>query len=102
VHNHKDDPILIGNIIDNLADFAFEHFSDEEALFKQHGYPGANQQHQSHTRFAAKVAQLQKRLKAGDTSVIQGLDTFLSEWLTGHILEEDMQYKSFFESRGIL
>ncbi|MBF0448892.1 MAG: bacteriohemerythrin [Magnetococcales bacterium] len=88
-------------ILQKLADFTVEHFEREEAGMRSHGYPGLEDQQAEHERMVAKILDLKKEFKAGEFTV--GIDTlaFAKSWLVEHILGTDMQYKSFFNNKGV-
>lgn len=89
-------------VLDELVHYTKLHFAHEEALFARTGYPGTATHIQQHRALVKQVADLQARLKAGDTSLLSlDLMKFLKEWLTRHIMEEDKRYQSHFNAKGI-
>lgn len=89
-------------VLDKLVHYTKLHFAREEDYFNRTGYPQASTHIQQHRTLIQQVAQLQTRLKAGDTSLLSlDLMKFLQEWLTRHIMDTDKQYKDHLNSNGI-
>lgn len=77
-------------IFRELADYAQHHFADEERLMCQAAIdPGHIEHHRAqHRDFLAQVTELwQRHLPSGESG--EALHSFLTAWLTFHILEED-------------
>jgi hemerythrin-like metal-binding protein len=81
--------------------YADGHFSDEEALMEQHGYPALAAHKQLHDTYRGMVADLEGRIgqEAGPLS----LDTleFLGSWFIGHIRNEDLRFAAFTRAAGL-
>jgi hemerythrin len=89
-------------VLDQLVHYTQLHFAHEEAFFVRTGYPDAATHIQQHRALVKQVADLQARLKAGDTSLLSlDLMKFLKEWLTRHIMDEDKRYQAHFNAKGI-
>lgn len=73
-----------------LLDYTHTHFEFEEKLMFAHHYPGFDLHCAEHTELIRAIAELNK--KRGKGPVGDELMTFLFDWLTHHILEEDMKY----------
>lgn len=88
---------VLGEIFDELADYAIYHFECEEAIW--HTYfasdPTALGHAETHTSFAQEVSRLKMALS--DTTSFQVAEdalAFLARWLASHILETD-RYMAF-------
>ena len=92
---------VLGPTLDRLVSYTQTHFSTEEALFKAHAYPGAAEHRAEHDSFRQKAADLQKGLKSGAAGLSTEVLNFMRDWLTRHIQGTDMQYKAFFEAKGV-
>ncbi len=95
------DSEVVSEVLSRLTLYAKEHFKAEEELMFEHGYPKTEQQKIQHFLFKKKVAELCFAATDGVEQVPQVLLDFLRNWLTRHILEEDMQYKAFFKEKGV-
>ena len=92
----------LNKVLDNLIQYTRLHFAREESLFARTSYPAAAEHIQQHRALIQQVADLQARLKEGDTSLLSlDLMKFLKDWLTRHIMNEDKQYSSHLKAYGI-
>ncbi len=91
----------VSDVLKGMTRFAQEHFKSEEKLMIEYGYPQLEQHRSQHQEFKGKVTELSKATTYGIDVVPQVLLEFLEQWLTQHILHEDMEYKLFFEKRGV-
>jgi methyl-accepting chemotaxis protein/hemerythrin len=67
----------------------------------QHGYPRLDEHVRQHLAFAARIAELTAASGGGGQGVRGDLVAYLRDWITHHILGEDMRYKPFFAARGV-
>jgi len=88
-------------VLDKLVAYTKVHFAAEEALFRTLNYPAMVTHVKEHTALTQKAVQLQSDLKAGKTMISAPVLDFLRDWLTNHILKQDMGYKLFFASKGV-
>lgn len=88
----------IDDALMELNSYVSEHFLLEEQLLGENGYPSIVQHSEKHTAYSERIADFCMR---NDKKVADELLSYLGEWWIGHILHEDMQYKSFFEGKGL-
>ena len=82
--------------LDELSDYARYHFTREEETMAAAGYAGIKAHKNRHREFLDWLRSVRLSLKmAPETQFHLGADLrdYLSRWLTGHILVEDMKYK---------
>jgi hemerythrin len=91
----------LGTVLDKLVSYTKSHFMTEEVLFKAHGYPQAAAHKKEHDALTTKALGLQKDCKAGSVVISAPVLDFLKDWLTNHILKQDMAYKPFFAGKGV-
>nr|CRH07158.1 Putative methyl-accepting chemotaxis sensory transducer [Candidatus Magnetococcus massalia] len=91
----------LGEILKELTSFTATHFEHEEALMAKHNYPGLAGQKEQHKRMVAKFGLLLQRFEEGEFTVAMDVMSFARNWLTQHILGTDMEYKSYFNERGV-
>ena len=91
---------VIGGILTELARYTEYHFSAEEALLEQNGYPELPQQKEAHRRFVDKVQEYQRRFSAGDRSVAVEAMNAVRDWLVSHIQKMDKKYGSHVNKAG--
>lgn len=92
---------VLGQVLTKLLDYTKIHFGNEEALLRQHGYPGLADHIKLHEAFKQKIAELDAKLKVGNTSLAVNALDFLRDWLIKHIQGIDFQYKPFLAAKGV-
>lgn len=85
---------LIGEIMQNLINYVFEHFTDEEKLMLSYDFPGYTSHHQEHEYFVQKLKELQGGFQDRDETSKKTLD-FLVDWIVCHIKGTDQNYGRF-------
>jgi hemerythrin len=91
----------LGVVLDKLITYTKTHFATEETLFRTHKYPQEAAHVKEHQALTQKAQALQADLKAGKTVISAPVLDFLRDWLTNHILKQDMAYKLFFAGKGV-
>jgi len=94
------EPATIAELLTEMTDYAQVHFRAEEYLMAEYGYERLDSQKHSHAGFLDKTVEFMDA-SVGPNILSKALLEYLSSWLTGHILHEDMQYKEFFAKKGI-
>lgn len=89
----KNDRKAVGEVINDLIDYTLSHFSFEEELMIESGYPFAGPHKRVHDVFVKRVAEYQLRYKSGE-DVSGELHALLMRWLVGHIKNDDAAYAS--------
>ncbi|MGA2889259.1 MAG: bacteriohemerythrin [Terracidiphilus sp.] len=92
----------LGRVLDGLVEYTGTHFAREEEFFAQTGYPATEEHVQEHRDLTRLVLNIQARYKKGhfDALSAEAMD-FLKNWLQGHILGSDMNYKAHLNAAGI-
>lgn len=85
---HNDIEVL-GGILYRLQRYTAVHFRDEEDLMAQVAYPDAARHHGLHLDLHHKTSDLAGKYLSGEFTLGITLATFLRDWLTHHIGEED-------------
>jgi len=91
----------LGVVLDKLIVYTKTHFAYEETLFRTHSYPQGPAHCKEHAALTQKALALQADLKAGKSVISAPVLDFLRDWLTNHILKQDMAYKLFFAGKGL-
>lgn len=81
----------VARVLYDLIDYTESHFSFEEALMADAGFPERDQHHLGHRRFTRQIEALQRRHEEGE-DVAELLLALLERWLVQHILVEDARY----------
>ena len=91
------DEISLDMTISTLEDYVRVHFEREEALMAFCGFNGLDKHIVEHRKLAKQVEQYRMLFESDPSNFdIQDFIGFLSNWLTNHILFEDMQYVDAF------
>jgi len=85
--------------LSDMVHYAAVHFDAEERYLKSIAYAEFDNHLEEHKSFADKAAQLEREAAQGALD-IPGTSQFLQNWLSGHILHSDMDYRKFKESRA--
>lgn len=86
-----EDTDRIGEAVFALSDYVLEHFRDEESYMMRCGYPEIGPHRAMHDYLSGRTLQYTARHLNGEEQSVESLATFLVEWLTHHILAEDMR-----------
>ncbi len=95
------DPKTIGELLTEMTDYAQVHFRAEEYLMAEYGYEHKTEQEKQHQEFIDKTIAFYSASDLGPNMLSTALLDYLTTWLIGHILKEDMKYKEFFKSKGL-
>ncbi len=99
IHARRGSDVVKG-ILAELVDYTRIHFAVEESLMRILDYPGYEAHKIAHEALYRHVIQLQEKVETGRTAIGFELMHFLKNWLTKHIMEQDMNYSAFFLSAG--
>jgi hemerythrin len=89
----------ISEILKEMAEYAREHFTAEENLMQEYGYPELEQHKWQHKYFIDTTAELLTNFMHGSETTSEEISDFLTLWLTKHILKVDMKYRDFFKTK---
>jgi hemerythrin-like metal-binding protein len=95
------DPATIAELLTEMTDYAQEHFRSEEYLMSEYGYDKKDLQVKQHEEFIVTTQSFYSATDMGANILSRALLDYLSKWLVKHILDEDMEYKDFFKSKGV-
>lgn len=74
-----------------MQNYVKTHFSDEEKLQRESGYPDYENHHKLHETFIKRVDEYSDRLEKEGASIalVADFNSFVTEWLINHISRED-------------
>ena len=81
----------VEQVLAELVDYTLSHFTFEESLMQDAGYPFINGHKRVHDLFVKRVGDFQLRFKTGE-DVTNELLTTLKAWLVNHIKSDDNDY----------
>jgi hemerythrin len=84
-----------------LIDYATYHFSAEEHLMQEHGYPATTAHKREHVLFAEEVAEIHANHLKRQHPLFLEILVFLQNWLTAHILQSDVVLGRFLASKAL-
>ncbi len=85
-----------------LDDYVNSHFTAEEGLMHESGYPQREEHARMHKEFSQRLTQLRAELaRDGVTvSILIHTNKALLHWLTGHIQEIDRRFASYLAEKA--
>ena len=86
--------------LNELAEYTRIHFAVEESLMRVLDYPDYEEHKRHHEQLIDQINELQTKVASGKHASFELLH-FLKNWLTRHILEEDMEYAPHMLKKGI-
>jgi len=92
---------VAGPLLSQVSCMSREHFSTEEELMEQTGYPGLAEHRAKHQALLTYAEEFLARHDGSDaTSYVKLLD-FLRDWLREHLRNEDKKYTVWMNEHGI-
>ncbi len=88
--------------ITRMLAYSREHLEYEEQILEDNDYPDFISHSIIHQFYLKKVENFLKATSRNEINFKGGALEFLKEWWAYHILEEDMKYRSFLKSRGLV
>lgn len=97
--DHYDEII---NILEELKEYTVYHFAYEEKLMQENNYEGYEEHKVEHDFFIKKIKRIERKdLENAQSEAILDIIAFVADWVSNHILKTDMNYKKFFNEKGI-
>lgn len=87
-------------LLNNLANYACDHFSAEEQLMDKIGFEERARHGMLHGQFTGKVADIAIAWGHGEDIDLPGLTEWLSDWLKVHILGEDQKIATLMHNQN--
>lgn len=78
--------------LQGLKTYAAFHFTDEEELMRQSGFPKVDEHAQAHREFVQRIDDIEKEVKNDSAQAAKDLLRFLYDWLVLHIKGMDMAF----------
>ncbi len=83
-------------VFKELLHYTETHFHDEEKLMTSMKYPKVAEHHRIHKELMVQVQDYASQYCSGRLSDILHIENLLRHWLVDHILEEDLQFATFY------
>ncbi|MCH4890348.1 bacteriohemerythrin [Acidaminobacter sp. JC074] len=83
-----------------LKTYVQEHFSHEQVLHKEHGYPHAEEHYQIHESFKQSLFEIYDAMDENPipNKMLIQISLFIKQWLIHHILIEDKKFGDFMKN----
>ncbi len=99
--DHRHDSVhsdAVSSIFGGLINYVQQHFTHEEELMEQHGFPGLANHRSNHIRFTEELIDM---VHHSDSLGAEELLRYLQEWFSTHLLHDDQDYAKFFAEVGV-
>ena len=87
--------------LDALVDYTKTHFSYEEGLMKDKGYPDYEPHKAQHEKMIKHVEDVLSEYEKDQDTAMSNATAFLKDWLITHINGTDKQYSEFLIGKGV-
>jgi len=94
--------IPLGKILNELTTYTQTHFSSEEHLMVQSGYPATAEHKAYHQELITQVSDYKRAFLAGDIGIVDSTLQFFTDWLAKHIMETDKALARDLNQKGIV
>lgn len=96
MENGTERPALM-KILADLAGYTKTHFSDEEQLLEQQGYPELKSHREQHGELNRRLGDFYRNFYTSSRPQTHDVMAFLQSWLFDHILGHDKKYAPFLQ-----
>ena len=83
---------VMSDILNDLVGYTQEHFSHEERIMAESGFPATASHIALHRQLLQKVERFQHEFEHEGQRVTEEVRDLLRYWITTHILQDDMAY----------
>jgi hemerythrin len=88
-------------ILDEMTEYALEHFEIEERYMKEFHFPEYQTHRKEHIDFANDTIDYKNRVVGGDFQILNEILDYLKQWLVNHIQVSDRKYIDCFQKNGL-
>lgn len=97
-----EDETVVARTLLTLRNYVRVHFSDEERLMAEAGYPDLIEHIEEHRTFAEWLGILEDARRMPDYSfseTIRHMSRYLTDWLVDHVLDSDKRYAPYLKGK---
>jgi len=87
--------------LDELVDYTKTHFTFEEGLMEDNGYPDFEAHKAQHVKMIKEVEKVLSMYEEDHDTAMDNAVNFLKDWLIHHINGTDKEYSSFLIAKGV-
>jgi hemerythrin-like metal-binding protein len=99
--SEKESDVVITGVFKKFIECGVTHFSHEEELMDEFGYPDAEAHKKEHDDLVSKVNNIYEQYENGKKAYSLELVLFLKDWMLLHLKVTDTKYTSFFIGKGV-
>ena len=90
-------------LLDFLGDYVITHFRDEEAIQRQHQYPGYLEHKKQHDGFVVRLEALKQEINTQGIAVHHVMETnnMMLKWLINHISVVDKELGKYLQENRL-
>ena len=88
--------------LNRLIGFTRMHFSSEERLLEENGFPCVAEHREAHQRLLVKIEEAAHRARHREDVQMHRILSFLGDWYLGHMEGLDREYGRWLNERGVL
>ena len=88
-------------ILDEMTEYALEHFETEEHYMKEFSFPEYQAHRKEHIDFTNNTIDYKNRVVGGGFHIINEILEYLKQWLVNHIQVTDKKYIDCFMKNGL-
>jgi hemerythrin-like metal-binding protein len=96
------DAKVIADVLQRMTEYAGYHFTTEERIMLEYGYPEYASQVREHTEFKTQTARFCMDAINKKTGLSGEILGYLQNWVINHTLESDVKFKHFLKDHGFL
>lgn len=94
-HCGSADDSALAKILNQLVQYAEQHFRHEEAIMEKNKYPAHAEHCGLHEDLYLTIFRISEQLGAGSVRVDIETVRFIRSWLTDHIIQHDLQFADY-------
>ncbi len=98
---HSNNPQEILEVLNQMTEYAKEHFATEEAYMYEFRYLEYVLHKEEHFNFSNKAIAYRNKVMDGDTQIACEILEYLKKWLVEHIQVTDRKYIECFKENGL-
>ncbi len=87
--------------LNELLEYTKFHFSREEKMMEENGYPGFEAHRKQHVNMTDEVVRKVNEYEADSEKTVEDLLDYLKKWLINHIGGTDKKYSAFLIEKGL-
>lgn len=91
----------IENVLNEMIDFAWNHFKTEEFYMKEFNYAEYQLHKEEHLDFIHRTISYSERITKGNYKVSNEILEYLKQWLANHVQITDQKYRECFIKNGL-